>query len=275
MRSKCSSVAWGGPMTPLHPTTFLLRNQRMLAKLLASSSCMVHSFFIPFSRAPVDFGAPISTESNEFVLIQFAHNRVSSNLSPSGECSGLTWEVNPSEFSAVAPVLVLSVRGWLLPFPVGANFLFFFASIFRGMTSKKKFPPFHTAADTLKHSKKIWRWYDLNIGTVRAIVNTVKIACNTTYMSTRLLSPKRPHKRHHILLAREAFRDSSLLVTQCQLNISHRLKTFLEALHISWESFTPIHFCKCPLAYWWTVDRKNKMDTSRRARPVNKTCRRS
>jgi hypothetical protein len=35
------------------------------------------------------------------------------------------------------------------------------------------------------------------------------------------------------LLAREAFRDSSLLVTQCQLNISHRLKTFLEALHIS------------------------------------------
>ena len=38
---------------------------------------------------------------------------------------------------------------------VGENFLFFLASIFFGMISKKKIPPFQTEAATFKHSNMI------------------------------------------------------------------------------------------------------------------------
>jgi hypothetical protein len=83
----------------------------------------------------------------------------------------------------------------------------------------------------------------LNMGTVRAMLNTVKIACKTTYMSARLLSPIRPHKRHHILLAREAFRESSLFGTHPQPNGSHRVKDISWSL-VSFLGTWPSHtFC--------------------------------
>ncbi|KAF5788607.1 hypothetical protein HanXRQr2_Chr10g0465851 [Helianthus annuus] len=53
------------------------------------------------------------------------------------------------------------------------------------MTSSKNEPPFHTVAETLRIWKARCNSYDRNIGTVSAVVATVKSPCRRIYIKGR------------------------------------------------------------------------------------------
>ncbi|MFS7982750.1 hypothetical protein Hanom_Chr10g00966461 [Helianthus anomalus] len=67
------------------------------------------------------------------------------------------------------------------------TFCFFFSlrTTCLGMTSSKNEPPFHTVAETLRIWKARCNSYDRNIGTVSAVVATVKSPCRRIYIKGR------------------------------------------------------------------------------------------
>ena len=79
-----------------------------------------------------------------------------------------------------------------------------------GITSNKKFAPFHADAATLSIWNTTDNSYDRNMGTVSAVVATVNMPWRKMYINKRFWSPSKPLKRHHKLFAFLAFLESSL-----------------------------------------------------------------
>lgn len=100
-------------------------------------------------------------------------------------------------------------------------FFFCFRITCLGITSRRKFPPFHTVADTLSSWNVTCSSYDRNIGTVSAVVATVNIAWSRMNINIRFWSPSNPLNRHHMLFAFCAFFDSSLSHHTNSISMSH------------------------------------------------------
>lgn len=97
----------------------------------------------------------------------------------------------------------------------------FFLSIrttFLGKTSKVKVPPFHIVAETFKIWKTMCNQYERKIGTVSAMVATVKRPWSKMYTKGRFWSPNNPLSLHHMLFAFRAFLDSSLIENTSVIN---------------------------------------------------------